>query len=115
MRKLIFPTLMAGSLMLGGCATGYGNDPLAGILGSVLGGQGNRSASGSVNSQFETAAVNACGQQASQYGQVTISNVQQISNDTLRVDGRVGANTYQQRSWGCSFRADGRITDFRMG
>jgi len=116
MRKVIFPTLMAGTLMLGGCATGLGGDPLAGILGSVLGGGLGTQGYGqsNANSQFQTAAVNACGQQASQYGQVRVTDVRQVSNDTLRVDGQVGSN-YQQRSWACAFRADGRITDFQMG
>ena len=118
MRKAFFPVLMAGTLMLGGCAA-YGNDPLAGILGSVLGGglggydQGYGQGYGS-NSQFQTAAVNACGQEAAQYGQVRVTDVRQMSRDTLRVDGQVSSN-YRQRSWACAFRADGRITDFQMG
>ena len=129
MNKLLLPTLAAGSLMLSGCAAGLGGglggygggDPLAGILGSVLSGglggglgtQGYRT--NTSGSQFQSAAVNACGQQASQYGQVSVTNVEQVSNDTLRVDGRVSASAYQQRTWACAFRADGRITDFRMG
>jgi hypothetical protein len=81
-------------------------------LGGGLGGQGY----GNTGPQFQSAAVNACGQQASQYGQVSVTNVQQVSSSTLRVDGRIAVNGgYQQRSFTCGFRNDGRITDFRLG
>lgn len=130
MRKLLIPTLVAGSLALSGCMSGLGglggygyNDPIAGVLGSVLGGIGTQGygsrgydygSSSRVSADFQNAAINACGRQASQYGQVSVSDVRQQSGDTLRVDGRVATN-FDQRSWACSFRADGRITDFRMG
>jgi hypothetical protein len=120
MRKLIFPAIAAGTLMLGGCAAGLGGygygDPLSGILGSVLGGGLGGSGYANVNSrELQSAAVNACGEQASQYGQVSVDGVQQVSNSSLQVQGRVASNAYQQRSWACTFRADGRITDFRFG
>lgn len=115
MRKLFLPVLLATTFTLGGCAGGLGQDPLTGILGSVLGGGlggGYPAQGGYGNQNFEQAAVNACGQQASRYGRVSISNVQPQSNSTLRVYGTVEVNGYQRRNFACSFRSDGRITDF---
>ena len=105
---------LIGALSLGGCATSpYGGmgGPLESVLGSVLagglgGGQSN-------NSNFQQAAVNACGNYASQYGQVSVRDIRQQSRDTLRVYGLVGSN-YGARNFECSFRSDGRITDFDM-
>lgn len=111
MRKIILPTMMAGTLLLGGCAAGLGGNPLGDILGSVLGGAGARGS----GTEFERAAVNACGQQASQYGRVSITNVEQRSRDTVRVDGRIQANDGRQGQFTCTFRSDGRIVDFRIG
>ncbi|HWH17802.1 MAG TPA: hypothetical protein VNT77_05620 [Allosphingosinicella sp.] len=113
MRKFILPLLAASTLTLGGCAYGLGGDPLTGILGSVLGGggygQGGYGAYG--NQEFQRAAVNACGNYASRYGRVSIANVEMRSGDTLRVYGTV-SDGYRGRNFACSFRADGRITDF---
>ncbi len=109
MRKILLPSMMAGTLLLGGCAAGLGN-PIGGILGSVLGGQGTQD---NGSDQFQRAAVNACGQQAAQYGRVSITNVQQRSRDTVRVDGRIETNDGRQRQFTCTFRSDGRIIDFR--
>jgi hypothetical protein len=112
MRKMaLLPIVAAGTFLLGGCAAGMGGNPMADILGSVLNGSGGAQASGST---FERAAVNACGQQASQYGRVSITNVEQRSADTVRVDGRIETD----RGGGqftCTFRSDGRIVDFRTG
>lgn len=108
MRKIILPTMMAGTLLLGGCAAGLGGD----LLGSVLG--GGQGTQGSASEQFQRAAVDACGRQASQYGRVSITNVQQNSRDTVRVDGRIDTNDRNQRQFTCTFRSDGRIVDFRI-
>ncbi|WP_126173150.1 hypothetical protein [Altericroceibacterium xinjiangense] len=118
MRKIVLPTVVAGTLLLGGCASGMGGDPLGAILGSVLGGSGlGGSVLGGASNQtsgneFERAAVNACGQQASQYGRVSIANVQQ-SRDSVRVDGRIAGNDRYERQFTCTFRSDGQIVDFR--
>ena len=109
MRKFI-PTLIAGTVLLGGCAAGMGGNPIGDILGSVMG--GNTGTQGS--SEFERAAVNACGQQASQYGRVSITRVEQNSRDTVRVDGRIESNR-RLVQFTCTFRSDGRIVDFRTG
>ena len=112
MRKLMIPTLVAGAMALGGCSS-----VLPAVLGSVLqgglGGGGYGSADAGYGSgNFQQAAVNTCGQQASRYGQVRITNVQQVSSSTLRVYGTVSTGGYSQRNFACSFRSDGRITDF---
>ena len=120
MRKLTILSLIASPLLLAGCTTGYGMDPLGGLLGSVLGSggygdsaYGNSGYGNNAQGSFQQAAVDACGQQASQYGRVSIGNVQQVSGDTLRVSGSASVNTYQQRGFYCDFRSDGRITNFR--
>ena len=119
MRKITIASVLASTLLLGGCAQtgleGLGGNPMAGILGSVLGGGLGTQNVNNSNDDFARAAVNACGQQASQYGQVSISDVDQTSRSSVRVDGRIAQNNYQQRSFTCSFRSDGRITDFRIG
>lgn len=108
MRKTYTPLAAIVALSLGGCATsplGGMGGPLESVLGSVLGAGQNDSNS------FERAAINACGNYASQYGQVQMRDVRQQSRDTLRVYGIVGTN-YGARNFECSFRSDGRITDF---
>jgi hypothetical protein len=139
MRKIFAPLILAGTLTLGACATSpYGGmgGPLESVLGSVLGGAvnggygnggygngsyGNGSYGGYGNSgygynnggNFQQAAVNACGSQASRYGQVQIRDIRQQSSSTLRVYGDVYSN-YGRRDFQCSFRSDGRITDFDL-
>ena len=110
MRKPTTLILAAGALSLGGCMSsplGGMGGPLEAVLGQVLGG-GNQNQGGS---NFQQAAINACGNHASQYGQVSVRDVRQQSRDTLRVYGVVGSN-YGNRGFECSFRSDGRITDF---
>ena len=114
MRKFLLPAVAAGTLMLGGCATGIGGDPLGGILGGILGGGGGGYNDNNL-SQFERAAVNACGQQASQYGRVSITDVRMASRDTVRVDGRIDSYDRNRDQFTCTFRSDGRIVDFRLG
>lgn len=116
MRKSMTAILALGTISLAGCASsplgGYGGmgGPLEAVLGSVLGGGGGGGGYYG-NQNFQQAAINACGSQASRYGQVQISDVRQQSNSTLRVYGVVGS-TYGARNFACSFRSDGRITDF---
>lgn len=122
MRKKLIP-LAALPLALGACATspygmGYG-DPVTsaiGVLGSVLGSQGTYgspygSAYGYGNSGFSQAAVSACANYASRYGRVSVSQVRQTSSDKVHVYGYAN-NGYQARDFDCSFRSDGRISDF---
>ncbi len=117
MRKLSVPLIIGSTLALGACATspyggGMGGGPLEAILGTVLGaGQQGYGQQGYGQSSFQQAAVNACGRAASRYGQVSIRNVRQVSRSTLRVYGTVGSR-YGGRNFACSFRSDGRITDF---
>ena len=123
MRKSLI-LIAALPLTLGACATspyGYGyNDPVTsaiGVLGSVLGGQqGYRSpygynSYGYGGSSFGQAAVSACGNYAMRYGRVSISNVRQTSNDKVHVYGYAN-NGYSNRYFDCTFRSDGRVSDF---
>ncbi len=114
MRKSFLPIFLAGTLALGGCSS-----VLPAVLGSVLqgGGQGGGYGGGYGdqrygNQNFQQSAVNACGNQASRYGRVSISNVRQISSSTLNVQGTIETGNFQRRSFTCSFRSDGRITSF---
>ena len=108
--------LLAGlALPLAACATspygyGYGGSPY-GVLGSIgaLGsGYGNYGYGGS---GFSQAAVNACAGTASRYGRVSIREVRQVSSSAVKVWG-YASNGYRNEGWDCTFRSDGRITDF---
>lgn len=117
MKKSVLSVALLGSLTLVGC-TAYGNDPLGSVLGGVL----NRGNSydpygggyyGQGGPSFQEAAVETCASQAQRYGQVRVTNVQQVRNDTIRVNGAVAVNGgWQQRGFYCDFRSDGRITGF---
>jgi hypothetical protein len=123
MRKNLIP-LAALPLALGACATspyggmGYG-DPVTsaiGVLGSVLGSQGGYGSPygggyGYGNSGFSQAAVSACANYASRYGRVSVSQVRQTSSDKVHVYG-YASDGYRARDFDCSFRSNGRISDF---
>lgn len=123
MRKFLLP-LAALTLPLAACATspyGYGyQDPVIGAigaLGSVLG--ASQGAYGSpygysnygYGGGFTQAAVNACANYASRYGQVRVNNVRQTSSSKVHVYG-TASNGYYGRNFDCSFRSDGRVSDF---
>jgi hypothetical protein len=128
MRKSLIP-LAALPLPLAACATtpygspyGY-NDPVIGAigaLGSVLGAGQSGYASpygysnygyGGGGGGFTQAAVNACANYASRYGQVQVRSVQQTSSSKVHVYG-TASNGYYGRNFDCSFRSDGRVSDF---
>ena len=107
--RLSLPLVAALALPLAACATspygyGYGNSPY-GVLGSI-GALGSGYGSG-----FSQAAVNACAGTASRYGRVSIRQVRQISSSSVKVWG-YASNGYRNEGWDCTFRSDGRITDF---
>jgi len=121
MRKLL-PLIAAMSLPLAACATnpygtGYGADPISTILGSI-GTMGSAHSPYSYGGYgygggFSQAAVNACANYASRYGAVRISNVRQTSSDRMHVYGYVSRG-YGSDNFDCTFRADGRISDFDL-
>ena len=129
MRKLLSISLLGSAMALSACATspygsqygGYGSPygayggvggPLEAIIGAI-GAAGNSGYYGNpgYGNNFQQAAVNACASVAARYGQVQIRDVRMSSRDTLRVYGIAGS-AYGARDFGCSFRSDGRITDF---
>ena len=115
MRKSLFLAATL-ALPLAACATSpYGlgsSNPLDAILGSIgsMGGAYSPYGYGASGGNFSQAAVNACGSAAARYGQVSIRDVRQISGDSVKVWGSVYG--YRNDSWDCTFRSDGRITDF---
>jgi hypothetical protein len=124
MRKTLL--LAALALPLAACATGYGADPLSQILGSIgtLGsaGYGNTGYgtygypagySYGYGGGFSQAAASACANYASRYGRVSVRNVQQLDASHVKVFGYV-SNGYRNEGWDCTFRADGRVTDFDL-
>ena len=117
-----FAALAAAGLALSGCAS-YG-DPLGGIFGGDR--YGNSSGrydpyrgpdryGTNYSNDFERAAFNACGQRASRYGRVAIDRVEQVNRDQVRVIGRTDSRDSRRDEFGCTFRSDGRIVDFRLG
>ena len=59
------------------------------------------------------AAAQACGSYAARYGSVSIRNVQQLDANHVKVFGYVNQG-YRNEGWDCTFRSDGRITDFDL-
>ena len=115
MRTRTLTLIAAGTLALGGCASQYGGFGGGGILGGILGGgdnYGGYNQSGS--NDFERAAYNACGKEASRYGRVAIDRVQQTSREIVQVTGRIDTRDSSRAQFYCSFRHDGRIVDFQL-
>lgn len=86
---------------LGGCVAGIA----AGALGAVV-----RGSQGEGGQPSGTAAAQACGGHATQYGAVNIIDVEQHGSSSI-VWGTVGEGE-QRRSFRCAYRT--RITDFRL-
>jgi len=121
MRKTL-PLLAAVALPLAGCTTygydgygydrygyGYGyNDPVTAVIGAL--GQ-SYSPYGYGYSGFSQAAANACGSYAARFGRATVTSVRQSSYDRMHVYG-FSNRGYGRDNWDCTFRSDGRITDF---
>jgi hypothetical protein len=118
MRKTL-PLIAAMALPLAACATspygtGYGQNPLGAILGSIgtLGGAYGQSGYGyGYGGGFSQAAAQACAGYASRYGAVRVTSVRQTSSDKIHVYGYVNRG-FGSDDFDCSFRSDGRISDF---
>ena len=112
MRKILIPTLLAGTLALGGCA-GYGG--LGGGLGGIFGGGNDYGYGYNNNSDFERAAVRACGREAERYGRVQITYAEERSRGIYTVQGRIDNRDNRRDQFTCEFDSNGRIRDFRLG
>ena len=116
MRKTFLSTLLVGTLALGGCAQ-YGGGLFGGLGGGYDDGYGPGTGYGygyNRGGDFERAAAEACGREASRYGRARVDEVNQESRDTVIVTGYIDSR--QRRGdgrFGCTFRSDGRIVDFR--
>jgi hypothetical protein len=122
MRKIFL--LAACSLPLAACATspyGYGyNDPVGAVIGALGSGyygpygyNNGYYGNGYGGSGFTQAAANACANYAARYGAVSVRNVQMLDSSHAKVFGYVSSG-YRQEGWDCTFRSDGRITDFDL-
>ena len=111
MRQFSLPLLAVAALSLGGCATaGYGNDPLGGLLGGIF---GNNSNDRNLD-RLERAAVQRCGDEASRYGRVQITDVRRDGRDIVLVYGRIETRDRNRDQFQCAYRSDGRILDFDL-
>ena len=112
MRKILLPLAMAGTLALGGCAT-YGGG--GGLLGDIFGNDryDDDRYGYDGGDDFERAAVQACGREASRYGRIRIDDVDRDGRDFVRVRGRIDVRNRDRDQFNCVFRNDGRIVEFR--
>ena len=118
MRKSLY-LIPAMALPLAACATspyGYGGnryDPVSAIIGSIgTMGRGYGYGSGYGGGYgLSQAGAQACASIASRYGPVRVTSVRQSSYDRVKVYG-YAQRGYRSDNWDCTFRADGRITDF---
>ena len=113
MRKIILPALVSSTLLMGGCAAspGYGGGPLDGVLGGVF--DSNDPGDRDLN-EFERAAVSGREADRITSGRVRVERVDQITRETVRVDGRIETRDSSRDNFTCTFRSDGRIVDFRL-
>ena len=117
MRKLTMSALLAGALMTGGCAYGYGDgygyDDGYGDRYGDYGGEYGYSYRN--DREFERAAVNACGREASRYGRVEITYAEERDRGVFTVQGRTDNRDRRRDQFTCEFSSSGRIIDFRLG
>ncbi|QZD90014.1 hypothetical protein K3148_00945 [Qipengyuania aurantiaca] len=107
MNKALLPVALAGTVLLGGCAT-YGN---GGLLGDILGGGDTYGYNG--GNDLERRAAEACGREASRFGRAEVTRVDQQDRDYLYVYGRIDTRDYNRDEFTCVYRSDGRIVDFQ--
>lgn len=105
MKKTFVPATLAATLLLGGCAG------LGGLLDPVL---GNDRYDDRNLSQFERAAVEACGREASRYGRVQVTDARQSDREYVQVRGRIDTRDRRNDEFYCVFRNDNRIVEFRV-
>ncbi len=106
------PLLAALALPLAACATSpygygssrYGYNPILGSVGMLGGAYGGG---------FSQAAASACANYASRYGRVSVHNVVRLDSNHVKVGGSASSG-YRSEGWDCTYRSDGRITDFDL-
>ena len=118
MRILPVSALLAGAIMLGGCAYGYGDgygydDGYGPGYGDGYG--GGYGYSYRDNNDFERAAVNACGREASRYGRIRITYADERDRGIFTVQGDIDNRDRRRDQFTCRFDSSGRIVDFRLG
>ncbi|HEY0626221.1 MAG TPA: hypothetical protein VGD10_05750 [Allosphingosinicella sp.] len=106
MRIATLPLLIAATAPLAGCAY----LPLAPAVADIVASGRNQYVY--TADELPKAASEACRSEAYRYGRfMSIDSVQLLSQTTARVHGTI-QYTNGTRSFGCTFRNDGRIIDF---
>ncbi|RDS78494.1 hypothetical protein DL238_01900 [Alteriqipengyuania lutimaris] len=111
--------------MLGGCAYGSGfglgggygyDDGYGDRYGDRYGNYGgDYGYSYRGEQEFERAAVNACGREASRYGRVEITYAEERDRGVYTVQGRTDNRDRRRDQFTCEFSSSGRIIDFKLG
>ena len=121
-KQLTMSALFAGAIALGGCAYGYGDgygydDGYGGGYGGGgYGGYGGEYGYSYRNDgEFERAAVNACGREASRYGRIRITYAEERDRGVYTVQGDINNRDRRRDQFTCRFDSSGRIVDFRLG
>ena len=121
-KQLTISALFAGAIALGGCAYGYGDgygydDGYGdGYGGGGYGGYGGEYGYSYRNDgEFERAAVNACGREASRYGRIQITYAEERDRGVYTVQGDINNRDRRRDKFTCRFDSSGRVVDFRLG
>ena len=121
-KQLTISALFAGAIALGGCAYGYGDgygydDGYGDGYGNGgYGGYGGEYGYSYRNDgEFERAAVNACGREASRYGRIRITYAEERDRGVYTVQGDINNRDRRRDKFTCRFESSGRIVDFRLG
>lgn len=106
MHKFILPIIIAASLPFGGCAF----VPFAPVLVEAV---NSANQAPYAAADFGTAAAEACRARATRHGRATVTRVEPLRSNLMRVTGTV--ETGQGfRNFTCSFSSGGRVTDFKL-
>jgi hypothetical protein len=105
MRRHSPALFLACAPLLSGCA-------YAGLAPALVDAVNNSRPGGTIGQDFEAAAAEACSARGSRYGRVTVTGVQRVGEDLVRVGGTV-QEPARQRGFTCDFGSNGKIAEFR--
>lgn len=113
MRIKFLSAVILGCFCLSACQTGAGGNPLGDLFGGILNGNGYDEGN---LSDFERAAVTACGREADRRvrDRIRVDRVDRVTRDSVRVDGRIETQDRSRDEFTCTFASNGSIADFRV-